>query len=116
MKEYIDRDTLTTTFNNIDWYSINKKGELILGAPDGDTALFKACDIFKALREIRATDITPVTHGEWIEIMYCEDIAYATCNHCHSRGKVRTNRSEWGIWYIDSPYCPKCGTKMNGGK
>lgn len=38
----------------------------------------------------------------------------ATCSHCRDRGEVRSIRTEFGIWEIDSPRCPNCGAKMDG--
>ena len=38
----------------------------------------------------------------------------ATCSNCKANGEVRTDRNEWGIWHIDSPYCPNCGADMRG--
>ena len=106
MKEYIDRDALITTFNNTDWYSINKKGELILGASDGDTALFKAGDVFRALREASTADVAPVVHGEWIE-RSDKGILNMRCPYmCNICGRVEE---------LKEPYC-NCGAKMDGGK
>ena len=58
----------------------------------------------------------PVIHARWIvnvEFNNGERVI-ATCSNCKDRGEVRTNRNEWGIWNIDSPYCPNCGAKMDG--
>lgn len=41
MTEYIEREAVIDVISNTDWYSINKDGRLIMGASDGDTALFK---------------------------------------------------------------------------
>ena len=61
-------------------------------------------------------DAVPVVHARWIvnvEFNNGERVI-ATCSNCKVRGEVRTDRSEWGIWHIDSPYCPNCGAKMDG--
>ena len=30
--------------------------------------------------KLPAADVAPVAHGEWVDIISCEDIIYATCN------------------------------------
>ena len=63
-----------------------------------------------------AADVAPVVHGEWVDIFSLDnnENVIATCNYCKERGKVRTARNEWGVWYINSPRCPNCGAKMDG--
>ena len=51
------------------------------------------------------SDVTRYNDGERI---------VATCSNCHDRGELRTNRNEFGLWEIDSPYCTNCGSKMGG--
>lgn len=98
-KEYIERDSAITALKDLAFQEdVENSGA------------------YEAIQEVPTADVAPIVHGEWVGIIYCEDIVYATCNSCYSRGKVRTNRNEWGTWYIDSPYCPKCGAKMDGGK
>ena len=96
-KEYVERDAVIAFLENM-------------------AASRYLIQCFEDKERFPAADVAPVWHGEWVEIVSCEDIIYATCNQCHSRGKVRTNRNQWGLWYMDSPFCPKCGAKMNGGK
>ena len=61
-----------------------------------------------------ANDVEIIQHGEWISIDSRDngENMVATCSNCHKRGKIRTNRNSWGLWYIDSPRCPHCGAKM----
>ena len=104
MKEYIERETLLNL--------IQENSETKF-----DWSECVDIDILRpAILDIPVADVAPVVHGEWIGIISCEDIIYATCNRCYSRGKVRTNRNQWGLWYIDSPFCPNCGAHMDGGK
>ena len=58
-----------------------------------------------------------VAHGHWYDITKynCGERVIATCSHCKDRGELRTKMPEFGVWRIDSPYCPNCGAKMNGG-
>lgn len=70
------------------------------------------------IKEAPLIEAKEVQHGQWIvnvEYNNGEKIS-ATCSHCKVRGEVRTHRNEWGIWHIDSPYCPNCGAKMDGGR
>lgn len=51
--------------------------------------------------------------GAWLNISWpSPERAIATCANCKVRGEVRTDRNSYGLWYIDSPYCPHCGAKM----
>ena len=60
--------------------------------------------------------VAPVIYGRWINIIRFNDGEHiiATCSCCKYRGDIRTIRTEFGIWEIDSPYCPNCGAKMDG--
>lgn len=62
-------------------------------------------------------DWAPVVHGRWYDITTynCGERAVATCSNCKDRGELRTERTEFGVWRIDSLYCPNCGAKMDGG-
>ena len=69
------------------------------------------------LDEIPAADVAPVVRGRWVHITrYNEgERMIETCSRCRNRGEVRSIRTEFGIWEIDSPRCPNCGAKMDGG-
>ena len=102
-KEYIKRSAAIVALENTDWYTINCKGEVVLGASEGDTALFKARDMFALLRNTPAADVAPVIHGEWIHKngeMYC-----SVCGSEALMDEV----------YYESSYCPNCGARMDGG-
>lgn len=66
------------------------------------------------IEKIPAADVAPVIYGRWINITRFNDgeRIIATCSRCKNRGGIRTIRIEFGIWEIDSPYCPNCGAKM----
>ena len=94
-KEYIEREAVIKMLENTDWYTINKNGILVLGASDGDTALFKAGDMFQLVRKASAADVEPVRHGKWIE-------------------KRRGAKSPEGYYYWNTPLthvfvCSECG-------
>ena len=67
MAEYIDRDTLRDSVESIDWYSVYN-GKLISGAKDSENALYKANDIYSAIKNAPAADVAPVKHGQWVRI------------------------------------------------
>ena len=106
MKEYIERSAAIAALENTNWYSINHKGKVVLGASEGDTALFKASDMFALLRIAPAADVAPVVHGEWIvqtrSLGYFEPQDTYICSIC--------GREE----FRKEPYC-NCGARMDGG-
>ena len=55
-----------------------------------------------------------VKHGHWYAVRQCQDRANGICSVCHRQGGLRVSRNDFGIWYIDSPYCPACGSIMDG--
>ena len=59
--------------------------------------------IIKTLWLLNPADVQGVRHGRWINIQN-----YAKCSIC----KHEVN---WGSNDFCSPYCPKCGAKMDGG-
>lgn len=69
------------------------------------------------ISKLPAADVSPVVRGKWVHITrYNEgERMIATCSRCRNRGEVRSIRTEFGIWEIDSPRCPNCGAKMDGG-
>ena len=71
----------------------------------------------RMLAYMPAADVAQVVHGRWLNITRFNDgeRIIATCSRCKDRGDIRTIRTEFGIWEIDSPYCPNCGAKMDGG-
>lgn len=60
-------------------------------------------------------DAKKVVYGRWIvRIKFNNgERVIAACSNCNVQGEVRTHRNDWGIWRIDSPYCPNCGAKMD---
>ena len=96
-KEYIERETLQKELSVTDWYSVNRNGELVLGASTGETALFKASDMFTLLRNVPAENITPVRQGMWKLV---GGLYHCTICDC----KVERG----------SCFCPNCGADMRG--
>ena len=48
----VDLDKLIAAIESTDWYHINSKGEFVQGARNGEEALYKHDDIFKAIENL----------------------------------------------------------------
>lgn len=61
-------------------------------------------------------EYAPVRHGKWQDIARYNDgeRVIATCSYCKDRGELRTARTEFGLWVVDSPCCSNCGARMDG--
>lgn len=105
MAEYIEREALITKFKKMD---LGEQGLVERLFADG---------VYAVIAAFPAADVAPVLHGRWINIKRFNDgeRIIATCSYCKDRGDVRTIRTELGLWELDSPYCPNCGAKMDGG-
>lgn len=103
MAEYIERETYRKRLGDLEGWcqDLRKPG------------LKQALEMFD---EIPAADVSPVVRGKWVHITRYNDgeRMIATCSRCRDRGEVRSIRTEFGIWEIDSPRCPNCGAKMDG--
>lgn len=98
-KEYIERESLIEDCNaiisNIQFTSPYQD--------DIDTMVSGMERIRDMIDEAPAADVAPVVHGEWIHKngeMYC-----SICNSEALMDEV----------YYESPYCPDCGARMDGG-
>jgi hypothetical protein len=61
-----------------------------------------------ALRDVPAADVAPVVHGKWIPVT--NGRGGSECNMCHAYAPSYQSGAEY-----NSPYCPECGAKMDGG-
>lgn len=94
------------------------KAVLRMRKPENSVAQNRMLSIIQMdILKLPAADVSPVVRGKWVYITrYNEgERMIATCSHCRDRGEVRSIRTEFGIWEIDSPRCPNCGAKMDGG-
>lgn len=74
-----------------------------LNNPDKTKAYgYDAIEILTEIEYAPAADVAEVKHGKWIERQYEMEIYYQ-CSACGCND------------YGDSPYCPYCGAKMDGG-
>ena len=104
MAEYIERKELILSFN----LAAERSGD-----PD---CPWDMSAIETEIEAAPAADVAPVVHGRWYDANSYEhgEKVIATCSHCRVRGAVRTKRTEYGFWVIDSTVCPNCGARMDG--
>ena len=57
--DYICREDAINFFENMTWYHVNRRGQLVDGA-NSDTGLYKAKDVYKGLHDIPAAAVAPV--------------------------------------------------------
>ena len=115
MPRLIDANALMDAIEVTDWYHISPKGYLQKGANSQiHTPLFKADDIFQALKDAPTVDAVEVVHGRWIphyEIFDSDPSVgvsggeYQTGWKCSVCGRYEPS---------EEPYC-NCGAKMDGG-
>ena len=109
MAGYVKRKAIRDELSNTDWYSINNDGKLILGASDGDTALFKARDAFEAIDRPPTADVVEIKRGEWLLLDECANRG-VYCSVCHKK----VYKTDYANQKIKSNYCPNCGADMRG--
>lgn len=119
-KEYIERSATIAALEDTDWYTINKNGEVVLGASSGDTSFFKAHDMFILLRKTPAADVAPVVHAHWKTREEYNDYLWVECSNCGFRVEnykaVKTGMSSTDIIGNKWNACPVCCARMDGGK
>lgn len=127
----IDIDNLKEQIDILTWYHINKNGELVEGAEDSDSALYKAEDIYRLIDNAptvvneytkgfadgeRSGRHFPLTEeekailvrqwqpkGEWIiKPKENSQSAILICNKCNHFIPIT----------IDKNFCPNCGARM----
>ena len=107
MDELIRKQAAIDAVEEVDWYHINERGELVQGANSReDEPLYKAKDIYDALKNIKS--VQP-KRGYWTK----------SHEHIYMGNGVK----EWTNWYCsecDAPnssptdFCPSCGADMRG--
>ena len=110
-KRLIDANALTDAIEVTDWYHISPKGYLQKGANSQiHTPLFKADDIFQALKDAPTVDAVEVVHGRWVYNTDDFTPAYR-CSACgYNKPMIAGERVSQGAMN----YCPNCGAKMDG--
>ena len=60
-KRLIDANALVDAIEDIDWYHVNAKGRLVDGAnPANNTPIYKAFDIYNAIKNAPTVDAVPM--------------------------------------------------------
>ena len=95
MNEYIERE------NAIAWFMPYAHAEESI---DADV-------VIADIKGMKAANVAPVWHGRWIE----ESDGGTRCSVCNKRVRDVTGGGDVPVDLSDMPYCPKCGTKMDGG-
>lgn len=70
--------------------------------------------IYNMIINMPDEEVEKITHGHWYGVSHYQDKASGQCSECKKRGILRTDRDDWGLWYIDMPRCPNCGAIMDG--
>lgn len=81
------------------------------------TDLLDAFDF--ALEDVPAADVAEVVHGEWI--IEHGDYGEMMCSVCKKIPPTERKPDPYEDFqltefFIESPYCPHCGARMDGGK
>lgn len=64
MDDLISREYAIDLIEGVEWYHLNRKGELVIGSPNEDEALYRAKDIFDILKFMSgAKEWTPISEG-----------------------------------------------------
>ena len=100
-----------TAIETVNWYHQNADGEMVLGANSNQQAWFKADDVFKALKA------EPTKHGRWFP---CTKTGMPLTEYGRRQGEKwfgykcsECNTIYKGNALTESPYCQRCGAKMD---
>ena len=103
----INADRLMDAVDEIDWYHLNKRGEMVSGANDDyEQPWFKSDDIYKAIKDAPTVDAVPVVHGRWLPENRTMDYFWV-CSVCKFPSEAH------GAFKLYK-YCPNCGARMDG--
>lgn len=126
----ISRQQAIEAIEDVDWYHVNSKGELVSGSTSDEKSWYKAEDIYKALKSLKP--VTPpgkvlakikVDTEELVEKIKEE------CQHERTGEWLEEHSGNgWNEWtnyicsecnekfnkFYASNYCPNCGARMKG--
>ena len=63
--------------------------------------------IHALIDSVPAADVAPVRRGKWVHTFG----GYVNCSECNATPLLDGERE-----YVETPYCPNCGAKMDGGE
>ncbi len=98
MAEYIDRQEIIDTINARRRVAATRKDFI------GMIVLNYMLDVITNDACVPAADVRPERHGEWVE--RSDGGEGYVCDNCNGGYTL----------YNETPYCPNCGAKMDGGE
>lgn len=102
MGDYISREDAVDAIERTQWYHISDKGVLVRGANGHvDEPLYKAEDVYSALKSVSPADVRKNVHGEWIPYSVVYENRHR-CSKCDYH-LVGTPKEE-------AHFCPNCGS------
>lgn len=109
MPEYIEREALMKNFCGYDLTKCVKYGNENAEQQHDSYSTMMMYEIADEIEDAPAADVAPVRPGKWLKkhdsIMYWHE-----CSECGERRPRNFYGYEW-----DSPFCPSCGARMDGG-
>ena len=102
-KEYIERGALMEEINRIGGHNLCE---------------WETIGVKALVERQPAADVVEVRHGEWV--LEHEDYGKMMCSICKKTPPTERKPDPFedfqlADFYIESPYCPHCGAKMDGG-
>ncbi len=104
MSEYISRDAIHT--------KIEKEVERYFDDPAPADGYYLVEDVLSEIENFTAADVAPVVHEHWIKVQFADSKALINDgNLCLTDGFLCGSCGH--SVYEKSPYCPRCGAKMD---
>ena len=107
MSDLISRQAAIDAIDDVDWYHLDNRGEMVHGANSSEhQAWYKAEDVYTALDSVPSAQPERKT-GKWIKLDMHAHLADHKCTACGQECYVPTCMGE--PMYT---YCPNCGARM----
>ena len=100
----IDLDEVIDAIESTEWYHL-VNGKLSEGAEGDESALYKAEDVYKAIKGVPVVDAEPVRHGKWEYVTVVYE-GFWRCSNCGTPSEALGARKLY-------KYCHFCGAKMD---
>lgn len=109
MDDIISRAAVVDAIEGVDWYHINKNGEMVHGANDNDhQAWYKAEDIYKAVGSVpSAQRWIPVTEKlpEMTDTYLVQVGINENGEGMHTEARTAYWNAVWQTWYVHTTRC-----------
>ena len=108
--DLISRAAVVDTIEGVDWYHINKNGEMVHGANDNDhQAWYKAEDIYKAVESVpsarRWIPCTPETMPKMTDTYLVQVGINENGEGMHTEVRTADWNVVWHEWYVHTTRC-----------